>query len=61
MAVWLRTVAVRLVPLSGRPANVVTVASWLGVKPTLLCTNTLYSYVVNLEGHVSKSHYIFLF
>lgn len=61
MAVWLRTVAVRLAPLSGRPANVVTVAPWLGVKPTLLCTNTLYSYVVNLKGRFLKSPYKFLF
>lgn len=61
MAVWLRTFAVRLAPLSGRPANVVTVAGGLGVKPTLLCTKTLYSYVVNLKGCFLKGHYKFLF
>ena len=54
MAVWLRTTAVRFAPLSGSPANVLTVASWLDVKPTLLCTKTLYPYVVNLEGGFSK-------
>lgn len=55
MAVWFRTTAVRLAPLSGWPANVVTVTPWLGVQPTLLCTRTLYSYVVNLKGFL-KSH-----
>lgn len=38
-----------LAPLSGGPAKVVTVTSWDGVKPTLLCTKSLYSYVVNLR------------
>lgn len=61
MAVWLRTVAVRLAPRSGSPANVVTVADSLGVKPTLLCTNTLYSYVVNLKGCFLKGYYYTLY
>lgn len=41
--------AVTVAPLSGEPAKVVTVTSWLGVKPRLLCTKSLYSYVVNLR------------
>jgi hypothetical protein len=40
---------VTVAPLSGEPAKVVTVTSRLGVKPTLLCTKSLYSYVVNLR------------
>lgn len=48
-AVWLTARAMRILPFSGNPANVVAITSSLDVYPTSLCTMSLYSYVVYLR------------